>query len=203
MKLFYSKGACSLAVRILINELNLDCDYEAVDLKTKRTASGDDYFKINPKGSVPALQLDNQNLITENTVIQQYLIDTNKATELCPPIGDLQRYVVLGWSNYVATEIHKSFGNLFNPKITQEMKDTIFIPIVKSKLNYVNKQLANHSYLAGNQFSMADAYLFVTLLWAKNMNIDQQDLPELQHYFAELLKRPSIKKSLEQEGIQS
>jgi glutathione S-transferase len=202
MKLFYSKGACSLAVRIIINEIGLDCDYEAVDLKTKKTAEGKDFLTINPKGGVPALELDNKKIITENLIIQQYLVDQNKATELCPPIGDLQRYIVLGWSNYISTEVHKSFGNLFNPVIPKEMQEKIFIPIIKSKLNYLHKQLAHHPYVTGNHFAMPEAYLFVMLLWAKNMKIDLQDLPKFQDYFAELQKRPSIKKSLEEEGIE-
>ncbi|MBA2709810.1 MAG: glutathione transferase GstA [Tatlockia sp.] len=201
MKLFYSKGACSLAVRIIINELNIDCDYESVDLKTKKTEEGKDYLTINPKGGVPALELDNKKIITENNVIQQYLVDTFKASELCPPIGDFQRYVVLEWSNYVSTEIHKSFGNLFNPKISKEMQETIFIPIIKNKLGYINKQLEKNAYLTGDHFAMADAYFFVTLLWAKNMNIELEDMREIQNYFAELIKRPSIEKSLDQEGI--
>lgn len=199
MKLYYSKGACSLAVRIIINELGLDCDYEAVNLKTKKTEKDNDYFTINPKGGVPALELDNKQVLTENLIIQQYLVDQNKATELCPPLGNLQRYVVLSWSTYISTEVHKSFSNLFNPQITKEMQEQIFIPMIKRKFDYLNNQLANHPYLTGEHFAMPDAYLFVMLLWATNMKID---LPgNLKQYFAELHKRPAIKKSLEEEGL--
>lgn len=199
MKLYYSKGACSLAVRIIINELGLDCDYEAVNLKTKKTEKDNDYFTINPKGGVPALELDNKQVLTENLIIQQYLVDQNKATELCPPLGNLQRYVVLSWSTYISTEVHKSFSNLFNPQITKEMQEQIFIPMIKRKFDYLNKQLANHPYLTGEHFAMPDAYLFVMLLWATNMKIDLPD--NLKQYFAKLHKRPAIKKSLEEEGL--
>ncbi len=201
MKLFYAKSACSLAVRIIINEIGIDCDYESVDLKTKKTAEDKDFFTINPKGSVPALELDNKEIITENLIVQQYLVDNYKAIELCPPIGDLQRYVVLGLSNYISSEVHKSFGNLFNPAISKEMQDKLFIPMIKRKLGYLNIQLANQPYLTGIHFAMPDAYFFVILLWAKNMHIDLQGLTNLQPYFIELEKRPSIKKSLAEEGI--
>ncbi|MBA2651955.1 MAG: glutathione transferase GstA [Tatlockia sp.] len=202
MKLYYTKGACSLAIHILINEIGIDCDYESVDLKTKKTSENKDYLAINPKGAVPALELDNKQLITENLIIQQYLVDQFKASELCPPVGDLQRYRVLEWSNYISTEVHKSFANLFNPEITKEMQETIFIPMIKKKLSYLNQQLAKHSYLTGKHFALPDAYLFVMLLWAKNMKIDLDDLPEMKHYFAELATRPSITKSLNEEGIE-
>ncbi|KTC85651.1 MULTISPECIES: glutathione transferase GstA [Legionella] len=201
MKLYYSKGACSLAVRIVINEIGLDCEYESVDLKTKKTEKNNDYLSINPKGGVPALELDNKQVLSENIIIQQYLVDEYKATHLCPPMGDLNRYFVLGWSNYVSSELHKGFSNLFNSAIPAELKETIFIPVIKKKFDYVDKHLAKNNFLTGDQFAMPDAYLFVILLWASNMKIDLNEYAHLRRYFAELQKRPAIIKSLREENI--
>src|SRR5689334_13101143 len=107
MKLYYSKGACSLAVRILLHELGIKSEFEAVDLKTKRTETNADFLKINPKGAVPTLTTDKQEILTENAVILCYLADEYKAIELLPAPGNFKRYRVLEWLNYVATEIHK------------------------------------------------------------------------------------------------
>src|SRR5437870_2266196 len=113
MKLYYSKGACSLAVRILINELNISCKYEAVNLKTKETETGKNFYEINPKGAVPTLILENNNVLTENAVIHQYLADQQKAHHLLPNLNDFKRYQVLEWLNFIATELHKGFSPLF------------------------------------------------------------------------------------------
>jgi len=129
MKLYYSKGACSLAVRIVINEIGMDAVYESVDLKSKKTESGRDFKAINAKGSVPTLELDNGKILTENAVIQQYLADEAKVYELLPEVGDLKRYRVLEWLNYITTELHKGFGALFNPTMSQDLKDELFIPM--------------------------------------------------------------------------
>src|SRR5690349_3300917 len=107
MKLYYSKGACSLAVRIALHELGIPCEFEAVDLKAKKTEKGADFFKINPKGAVPTLVLDDHTVLTENAVIQQYLADKQKAFEVLPPVNDMKRYRALEWLNFVSTELHK------------------------------------------------------------------------------------------------
>ncbi|WP_019217354.1 glutathione transferase GstA [Legionella tunisiensis] len=201
MKLFFARGACSMVIRIIINEIGLKCDYVSVDLKTKRTEDNKDYLAINPKGAVPALQLDNGQIITENLVIQQYLVDEHKANKLCPPLGDINRYQVLSWSNYITTELHKSFGALFNSAITQELKDKIYIPIIKQKFEFLDKQLSKHRYLTGNQFTLPDAYLFVMLMWSTNFKIDLSGYSHLSHYFQELRNKESIMKSLKEEGL--
>ena len=125
MKLYYSPGACSLAVRILINEMGLDAEYESVDLKTKKTATGQDFKKINPKSVVPTLELDNKEILTENAVIQQYLADMNHATELLPAVNDFKRHRVLEWQTYVATELHKGMSPLFHAKYPDEIKENV------------------------------------------------------------------------------
>ena len=199
MKLYYTKGACSLAVRIIINELGLESEYEAVNLRAKETASGKDFLSINPKGAVPVIQLNNGHFLTENAVILQYLADTSNATHLLPPIGDFKRYEVLEWLNYITTELHKSFGALFNPTISDELKEQVFIPLIKAKLNYVNRHLEDHAYLLGNHFTLPDAYLFVMLLWSVSFKLDLKEWAHLSRYFNELNKRASIQHSLKQE----
>lgn len=202
MKLYFAKGACSLVVRIIINEIGLDCDYESVNLKTKKTENNSDYLKINPKGAVPAFELDNGQVLTENLVIQQYIADTFQPTKLLPPIGDFSRYQVLECLNFISTELHKGFSNLFNPSISQELKDKIFIPLIKAKLDYLDKQLNKHQYLSGNHFTLPDAYLFVMLLWSNHFKINLNEWNHLPRYFAELSKRPSIVVSLREEKLE-
>lgn len=201
MKLYYSPGACSLAVRILINEMGLNSEYESVDLKTKKTASGLDFKKINPKGVVPTLELDNKEILTENAVIQQYLADMYNATELLPPINDFKRYRVLEWQIYIATELHKGMSPLFHDKYSNEVKDNIIKPIIKTKLDYVNENLNGKNYLVGDHFTIADAYLFVMLTWLAHFKMDVNNWPNLQKYFENLKQRDSIKKSIQQENL--
>lgn len=201
MKLYYTKGACSLASRIIINELGLTSEFESVDLKAKKTEKGENYLNINPKGAVPALLLDDNQLLTENAVIMQYLADTNNATQLLPALGDLQRYRILELVNYIASDLHKNIGFLFNPTLTEEMKEKVLYPLIKTKLTFIDKQLSQHKYLAGDSFTLPDAYLFVMLSWLSFFKFDISPWPQLSRYYAELKKRKSIQKSLEDEHL--
>jgi len=201
MKLYYSRGACSLAVRIVINEIGLNCEYESVDLKTKKTETGGDFLTISPKGEVPTLQLDNGEIVTENAIIQQYLADNAKATQLLPACGDFQRYRVLEALNYITTDIHKGFGPLFNPALPEDVKNEIFIPKLKKCFAYEDKQLGNNKFLMGDHFTLTDAYLFVMLFWAGKMKIELSEFPNLTRYFAELKTRKSISQSLSEEKL--
>lgn len=200
MKLYYTPGACSLVVRIIIHEIGIDANFESVDLRTKKTETGDDFLSINPKGSVPTLQLEQGEILTENAVILQYLADHSHATQLLPPVGDFRRYRVLEWLNYAATELHKGIGILFNPAITEDIKETIFIPLIHSKLNYLNKHLQNHQYLLGDHFTLPDAYVFVVMRWALYFKIDLSKWSNLTRYLDELNHRKSIQESLKQES---
>lgn len=201
MKLYFTKGACSLACRIIINEIGISCEYESVDLMTKKTQAGLDYYTINPKGAVPVLQISQKQILTENAVILQYLADTNNAEELLPPTKDLNRYRVLEWLNFVATELHKSFGPLFHSKIPQEIKNDFFIPFIGSKLSFLNDHFEKRTYLSGSSFTLPDAYLFVILTWAMKFKFDMNKLSHLARYFKQLQNRQSIQKSLEEEGL--
>ena len=201
MKLYYSNGACSLAIRILINELNVSCDFEAVDLKNKQTETGQDFYKINPKGYVPFLVLENNKTLSENAVIHQYLAEKYQATSLLPLIGDFNRYHVLEWLTFITTELHKSFGPLFNQNVPEEIKNKIFIPNLKKKFSFVDQHLNQKDYLMGSNYTLPDGYLFVMLLWTKKMNIDLNEYPQLKRYFSTLNQRKSIQKSLQEEHL--
>ncbi len=202
MKYFYTKGACSFAGRIIANELSLPLDYEEVDLQTKKTKSGQDFLKINPKGAVPAIMLNNGEVLTENAVILQYLASqSDKGSKLFPAPDDFKHYRVLEWLNFITTELHKGIGIFFKPDLPAEAKEKFFLPMVKAKLEYVDKHLANHTYLLGDSFTLPDAYLFVMLMWTAHFKIEISS--NLKRYFAELKKRPSVMESLSQEGLQA
>src|SRR5579885_487709 len=201
MKLEYTKGACSLATRIIINEIGLPCEYESVDLAYKKTQNGQNYFNINPKGAVPALTLDNGEVLTENAVIMQYLADSTNAVKLLPPQGDFMRYRVLEWLNYVATELHKGFSPMFNPHMPQDVKDHVIIPMLKAKLSFINIHLENHRYLLGDEFTLPDAYLFVMISWAGYFKFNMNEWEYLSRYYTELQKRKSVQQSLTEEGL--
>ena len=200
MKLYYSKGTCSLAPRIIINELNLACEFESVNLGSKKTQSGTDFLSINPKGSVPALELDNGSILTENIVIQQYLADTHQAHQLLPPLGNFMRYRVLEWLSFASSDLHKSFGPLFNQDVPPDLKDSIFKPLLFKRLNYLNTHLAHTKYLTGMNFTLPDSYVFVTLTWLHYFNISLTEWPHLKHYFENIEARPSVIKALKDEA---
>lgn len=200
MKLYYTKGACSLAVRIIINETGTKCEFESVDLKAKKTESGNDFLSINSKGAVPALQI-NGDVLTENAVLLQYVAEQAQATTLFPPANDLKHYRILEWLNYVATELHKGIGALFNPNLPQDTKDKVTIPLIKSKMKFIDNHLSKNKYLMGDQFTLPDAYLFVMITWLINFKFDISEWPNAERFFNEMKNRESVKKSLEQEGL--
>lgn len=202
MKLFYAKGACSLAPRIILNEIGVAPDFEAVDLQTKQTASGQNFLSINPKGCVPTLRLENGEILTESAVIMQYLSDHYEANNLLPPVGDWQRYRVLEWLNYVSTELHKGFAPLFNRDLSPELKQTIFIPKIMEKFQYVDQCLQDRSYLLGKHFTLPDAYLFTILRWAIGKKLPVQSLHALMQYREQLRSRKSVSDALTQEGLE-
>lgn len=200
MKLYYSKGACSLAVRILLHELNISAEYESVDIKLKKTETGADYYQVNPKGAVPALQLDNGEVLTENAAIQQYLVDTHKAVHLLPAVGDLKRYRVLEWFGYVNSDLHKSFGAFFNSKVPEAIKNEIFVPLLKGKFDYLDKHFSHSQYLL-DRYTLPDGYLFVIVRWLSVIKQDLSQWKNVSRYYDELKARPSIKAALREEGI--
>jgi glutathione S-transferase len=203
MKLYYSKGACSLVIRILINELGLDSEYESVNLRTKQTESGGDFLKINPKGAVPTLITDDGHTLTENAVIQQYIADTYQAYQLLPQVGDFKRYQILELLNFITTEIHKGFSPLFNPNLPQDIKEKIYIPQLKSKFKLLDNQLQQKKYLFGEGLTLPDIYCFVMLTWAHNFHLALDEYPNLARYYTDLQKRKAIQYSLSQEALET
>ena len=201
MKLFYKAGACSLSPHIVLREAGLDFTAEKVDLANKTTESGADYLTINPKGQVPALLLDDGSLLTEGVAIVQYLADRVPDRQLIPPAGTLSRYHAIEWLNFVATELHKGFSPLFNPKTPEA-----YLAIARAKLEqhfrYLDGVLAPQHYLLGSRFSVADAYLFTVLRWAVALQFDLQRYPNLAGYMKRVVARPAVAAALNAEGLQ-
>ncbi|WP_115707038.1 glutathione transferase GstA [Legionella sainthelensi] len=198
MKLYYTKSACSLAVRIVLNELGRTFQEEEVDLRAKRTKTEENYLEINPKGAVPALRLDNGDILTENQIILQYLADITPGQKLLAPVGDLLRYHTLEWVNYIATELHKTVGMFFHPNLQEETKN-LFMSLVMARLNYINEQLAKGPYLMGDHFTLPDAYLFVILRWAHYFKMDLSTYKNLDRFMNIVGERPAVVTSLQQE----
>jgi glutathione S-transferase len=202
MKLYYSKGACSLALHIIIRELKLKCECIAVDLATKKTQSGEDFLSVNPKGAVPSLVLDDGTILTENMVIQQYLADTAKATTLLPAVRNLERYYVLSWLNFAGTDLHKNCSPLFNGKVPEEVKEQAFRPILAAKLQFLDHHFEKRTFVAAEHFTLPDAYIFTVLRWIDRLGVPMSNYPNLVKFFNAMKTRPSVAQALEEEGIQ-
>lgn len=200
MKLFYSPGACSLAPHIVMREAGLQADLVRVDLATKKTEHDEDFRQINPKGYVPALLLDTGGVLTEAAVIMQYLADQAPDKKLIPPAGDLARYRCLEWLNFISTELHKSFGALFNPNTPQAWREMVQ-QMTSRRLDFVTKALEGQPYLMGPNFTVADAYLFTVLSWTAHVNIDLSPWPTLKEYLARVAGRPAVRQTLADEGL--
>ena len=199
MKLFIKPGACSLSPHIILEEAGLPYETEVVDLAKKVTASGADYLAINPKGYVPALQLDSGEVLTEGPAIVQYLADQVPQKNLAPTNGTLARYHLQSWLTFIGTEIHKNYSPFFNPAAPAEMKD-IARANLQRRLGYVNEQLAGKDYLLG-QFSVADAYLFVVVNWSGFVQLDLSGWPNLTAFMARMAARPAVQAALKAEGL--
>ncbi|WP_145505580.1 glutathione transferase GstA [Yersinia alsatica] len=195
MKLFYKPGACSLSPHIVLREAGLDFSIESVDLATKKTETGEDYLSINPKGQVPALLLDDGSLLTEGVAIVQYLADKVPDRHLIAPSGTLSRYHALEWLNFVATELHKGFSPLFNSKTPEEYK-AIARERLDKQFSYVDSVLAQHDYLLGKKFSVADAYLFTVTRWANALKLEIKQRSHLDKFMARVAERPAVKAAL-------
>lgn len=197
LKLYFAPGACSLAPHIALHEAKLPFEAFIVDLKTK-VYSGGDYRAINPKGSVPALQLEDGKVLTEASVLLQYIADQNPAAQLLPPAGTWERYQCQEWLNYIATELHKGFSPLWNPLTPDAYKEmatkNLFI-----RFEYVNSVLSRKDYLMGPDFTVADTYLYTVLNWAHFLRIDLSPWTALVAYLDKIKSRPSTQAALETE----
>jgi len=200
MKLYYWPGACSLAAHIVMREAGYKFEAEKVDLGTKRTSTGADYTKINPKGYVPALELDNGQVLTEVGTVIQYLADQKKELSLVPEYRTMERYRLMEWLNFISSEIHKNFGPLFKPDTPDATKENQRTLLAK-RFDYVAEQLKGKQYLTGENFTVADAYLFTVLNWAGKMKIDLAPWPILQTYMTRVSTRPAVNETLKAEGL--
>jgi glutathione S-transferase len=200
MKLYYSPGACSLSPHIALHEAGLAHDLVKVDLRAKKTENGDDFTAINPKGQVPALMLDNGEMLTEGPVIVQMIADQAPGKHLAPAAGSKERYRLQEWLNFITTELHKNFSPLFNPSIPDEVKSS-FKDRLMAKFRYIDGRLAGHDYLMGKQFTVADGYLFVMLRWADGHKMDLSGLKNLTAFKDRVTARPNVQAALKMEGL--
>jgi glutathione S-transferase len=199
MKLYYAQAACSLAPHIALLEAGQTFQIEGVNLRSKQYKGGD-YYKVNPKGSVPALELDDGQVLTEAAVLLQYIVDRKPDSGLAPKAGTVEHYRFLEWLNYIATELHKGFGPLWNPKMPDDAKAMTKEALGK-KFDYLTDRLKGHDYLMGKQYTVADAYLFTVLNWSSMADIDMSKWPTLLAYYERVKMRPATQAALKAEGM--
>lgn len=200
MKLYCKPGACSLSPHIVALECGLDFTQVNVDLQKKVTEQGEDYWQINPKGQVPALQFDDGSILTEGVAIVQYLADLKPDRNLLAPTGSLTRYHTLEWLSYVSSELHKGFSPLFRPDTPEEYK-AIARAQLEKKYQQVNEALQDKQWLLGLRFTVADVYLFVVTRWAKAIKLDLAGLDALEEWFSRVAERPAVQAALKAEGL--
>ena len=199
MKLYYSRGACSLSPDIVAREAGIEITLEKVDLRAKKTAGGRDFLEINPKGYVPALELDNGEVLTEGVAIVQYLADLKPEARLAPANGTLERYRLQAMLGYINSELHKSYSPLFNPATNEETR--------KERLGYLGKRYAfienelhDKSYLFGETFTVADAYLFTVTQWADGVKLDLSNMPNVRAFQQRVNARPAVQAAIAAEA---
>lgn len=200
MKLYYSPGACSLSPHIVLHEAGLPCELVLASTKSHKLQDGTDYYTINPKGSVPLLELDSGERLTEGPAIVQYLADQVPDRKLAPAFGTLARYRLMEWLNFITSELHKSFGVFFAPGMPDEAKE-IYRTRLRQKLQWVDGQLAGKAYLMGDDFTVADAYLFTVTNWADFTKVEIADLANLQAFRQRMQERPSVQAAMKHEGL--
>jgi glutathione S-transferase len=200
MQLFYTAGACSLAPHIVLQEIDQKFDLVNVSFKTHQTKDGQDFLKINPKGQVPFLIADDGLHLSEGAIISQYLAEMAKSTHLLPALGDLNRYKVLEWMNYISSELHKSYAPFFQ-KGFDEMSKEVFKEKLSKQYTWVDQQIADSENFLGRDFTIADIYLFVVTRWASFINLDLSHLKSLQEFMQRMQQHPSVQKAMKAEGI--
>ncbi len=200
MKLFYAPGACSLSPHIVAREAGIDLKLQKVDVTTKTMTVEGDYWAVNPKGYVPALELDNGEILTEGPAIVQYLADLKPEARLAPANGTFARTRLQEMLGYINSEIHKSYSPLFNPKVSAEVR-TERVEYLRRRYALLDKQLAGRKYLFGDQFTVADAYLFVVTNWARSTKVDLSDYANLQAFQQRVAARPAVQVAMQVEGL--
>lgn len=200
MKLYYSPGACSLSPHIVACEAELPLELIKVDLGSKQTETGEDFWRINPNGYVPVLLLDDGNKLSECPVILQYLADLAPDKKLAPENGAFDRYLLQQWLNFISSEIHKNFSPLFDPNAHEAVKEAA-VARLTTRLESVADHLAGQPYLLGKEYSVADVYLFVALSWGRYVDLDIAKWPALARFVEKISARPAVQKALQEEGL--
>lgn len=199
MKLYYAPGACSLAPHIALAEAGLPYTLARVDLAKHTVDDGSDYRDVNPKAYVPTLELDDGTRLTEAGVVLQYIADRVPGT-LAPPFGSLERYRVMEWLNFIATELHKGFGPLWDSSAPQETHDAAREKLAE-RFAIVELPLSSDAYLTGSQFTIADAYLFTVVSWADHLKVDLSRFPALRAFLGRVRARAKVQTALREEGL--
>ncbi|MDB6101135.1 MAG: glutathione S-transferase [Gammaproteobacteria bacterium] len=197
MKLYISTGACSMASNIALREAGIPFEMSKVDRRTKRV-DGVEFATINPKGYVPALRLDDGQVLTENVAVLQYIADLNPAAKLAPPAGTMERYRLQEWLSFINSEVHKGFSPLFSSEATEETK-TYARNYIAKRLAYLEGALGDNKYLMRDQFTVADAYLFTVLGWGVHVGVDIG--PKLKSYVDRVRERPKVIEAMTAEGL--
>ncbi|HEX4417011.1 MAG TPA: glutathione transferase GstA [Kofleriaceae bacterium] len=200
MKLYFSPGACSMSPHIVAQELGIPVTLVKVDTATKRLADGSDFWAINPKGYVPALQLDNGEVLTEGPAIVQYLADSKPGNKLAPANGTLERYRLQEMLGYINSELHKTFSPLFQPTTLEEVRKEREA-YLRKRFKLINERLANQSYLFGDEFTVADAYLFTVTNWSNFVKLDLSEFANLMAFQARVAARPAVQAVMVDEGL--
>lgn len=200
MKLYYSPGACSLSPHIALCEAGLPFEAIAAPTKTHQLPDGTDYYTVNPLGYVPFLTLDDGRSLHEGPAIVQYIADQAPAKHLAPANGTYERYKLQEWLNFIGTELHKTFSPLFAPNTPAETKATC-LERIQSRLKWVDGELAGKQYLMGDQFTVADGYLFVVTNWAQYVKLDLAPYANLVAYRARVAARPAVVAAMKAEGL--
>jgi glutathione S-transferase len=200
MKLFYSPGACSLAPNIVAHEAGIELRLQKVDTKTKTVANAGDYWAINPKGYVPALELDNGEVLTEGPTLVQYIADQKPAAALVPAAGTLERFRVQEMLGYINSEIHKTYSMLFKPALPAEVRAEREEYLLK-RYDLLEQKLVGRQYLFGDKFTAADAYLFTVTRWATPVKVDLSRFANLQKFQERVAARPAVQAALKAEGL--
>ena len=200
MKLYYSPGACSLSPHIVLHESGLAFEPMLASTKTHQLADGTDYYTINPKGYVPLLELDDGQRLSEGPAILQYIADKVPAKNLAPANGTMARYRTQEWLNFITSELHKGLGGMFNPAMPEEAK-VLMRAKATDRLKWVDAQLEGKQYLAGDAFSIPDAYLFTVTNWTQYVGIDISGMKNLSAFQARMAARPAVQAAMKAEGL--
>lgn len=200
MKLYYTPGTCALAPHIVANETGLQIELVKVDLAGKKTETGDDYLAISPNGYVPALAVDDGEALTEASLIVQYLADLKPESGLMPAAGTMERYRVQQTLSFIATELHKAFSPFFKPGTPEQIK-IANREHLQRRIGYLDGKLERQTFLAGETFTAADAYLWSILSWAKYADLDLSRFVNIQRFMSTVARRPAVQKALREQGL--